>query len=165
MKKLLLLDADVIIDLHTFDLFSELGKSYELIATDIVISEVKFFKKDGYVYPLDISQTITSINDVDIGNISIVTEEGKLAGLMINPGETSSIAYLLQTEDVLFCTCDIAAISLCAFMDLENRVISLETAFRNTHKNKKLLIRHSYESLKKALKNGSVLKVQNKLLK
>jgi hypothetical protein len=163
MKKLLLLDADVIIDLHTLDIFSDLAKSYELMATDVVVCEAKYYKRDGQNYPVDISEVVTIVEDIDIDTIRLVIEEKKLARLTVDDGEASSIAYIIQTHDVLFCTCDRAAISLCAFMDLENRAISLEGAFSKAGKKKMLLRRHSNKSFKESIKNGLALKVIHKL--
>jgi len=39
MRKLLLLDADVIIDLHALDLFNKLSKSYDILVTPEVLRE------------------------------------------------------------------------------------------------------------------------------
>ncbi len=164
MRQLLLLDADVIIDLHTLDLFTELAKSYELIATREVISEARYFKKDGQRFEIDISGKVNPTEDIEIDKLEMVTKEGKLARLAIDPGEASSIAYILQTDDILFCTCDKAAIALCAFMDIQNRAISLESAFRKTHKTMRLYPRHWEATFRKSIENGKTLRVLYKLL-
>ncbi len=39
MRKLLLLDADVIMDLHTLDLFRKIEKSYDICLTRAVFEE------------------------------------------------------------------------------------------------------------------------------
>ncbi len=41
MKKLLLLDADVVIDLHSLGLFEKMSKSYNLFVTREVFEEAK----------------------------------------------------------------------------------------------------------------------------
>ena len=45
MKKLLLLDADVVIDLHSLGLFEKMTKSYDLFVTREVYEKAKFYKK------------------------------------------------------------------------------------------------------------------------
>jgi len=47
MKKLLLLDADVIIDLHTLDLFERILRTYDVYVTRTVLKEARFFKRAG----------------------------------------------------------------------------------------------------------------------
>ena len=47
MKKLLLLDADVIIDLHTLGLFERIIKNYEVHVTKTVLGEAAYFKSSG----------------------------------------------------------------------------------------------------------------------
>ena len=47
MKKLLLLNADVIINLHTLGLFERISKGYEIHITKTVLDEASYFKR-GY---------------------------------------------------------------------------------------------------------------------
>ena len=47
MRKLLLLDADVIIDLHALDMFEKVSKSYDIFLTKIVFEEARYYKKGG----------------------------------------------------------------------------------------------------------------------
>jgi len=60
MRKLLLLDADVIMDLHTLGLFGKIKKAYNICLTRAVLEEAR---------------------------------------LGIDPGESTSIAYLIQTDE------------------------------------------------------------------
>jgi len=60
-----------------------------------------------------------------------VKSEAKEARLGIDPGESTSIVYLMQAEqEITFCTCDQAAIKLIAYMELEQKSISLEKVLR-----------------------------------
>jgi hypothetical protein len=52
MKKLLLLDADVIIDLHSLGLFEKMSKSYSLYVTQEVLAEAKFYKRRNQKKPI-----------------------------------------------------------------------------------------------------------------
>jgi len=47
MKKLLLLDADVVIDLHSLGLFEKMSKSYSLYVTQEVLAEARFYKRQN----------------------------------------------------------------------------------------------------------------------
>ena len=127
MKKLLLLDADVIMDLHTLALFEKFIKAYEVSVTQTVLGETKYFKKDGQRQEIYISDTVTIIDDVDIDSLMHVRNEAKEAQLGIDPGELESITYMRNAkEEVIFCTCGAAAIKLIAYMEFNNRSISVE---------------------------------------
>ena len=64
MRKLLLLDADVIIDLHTLGLFRKISNAYDICLTRNVFREAIYYKKDG-----------TKI-DIDIKNVVIIKNVG-----------------------------------------------------------------------------------------
>jgi len=132
MTKLLLLDADVLIDLHSLDLFEKVCKNYEISITKSVFEEAKYYKKDGTKYTLQLPDEIEIIEDINIESLGEVQRHAKNAVLQIDPGEAASIAYLMEADkDIKFCTCDKAAITLISFMDLDNKCASLESALRN----------------------------------
>lgn len=165
MKKLLLLDADVIIDLHSLGLFEKMSKSYDLFVTRVVFEEAKFYKKRNQRIPIKMGQGVTVIDDVKIEHLSEVTKEAREARLAIDPGESTSIAYLLQGEkDISLCLCDKAAIKLIAYMNLEEHGISLEKALKNVGHHTKLYPRHSESSFKRCVKDGKALRILYKKL-
>ncbi len=45
MRRLLLLDADVVIDLHALGLFEKIGKAYDVCLTRNVFEEARYYKK------------------------------------------------------------------------------------------------------------------------
>jgi hypothetical protein len=59
MRKLLLLDADVIIDLHTLGLFGKTSKSYDsdICLTRNIFEEARYFKKNRAKIAIDIITT------------------------------------------------------------------------------------------------------------
>jgi hypothetical protein len=83
-----------------------------------------------------------------------------------NPGESTSIAYLIKSEEeITFCSCDQAAIKLISYMELEQKAISMERALRNAgHQGKKLYPRHLEKTFKSAMKEGKTLRIQFKKL-
>jgi hypothetical protein len=165
MRKLLLLDADIVIDIHTLDLFDKLKSSYEVCITKKVFEEAKYYKKGGLKYRIDLKDKVTLIEDIEIENLRIVNREAREAMLQIDPGEATSIAYLNQTsEKILFCLCDKAAIKLVAYMNLNEKCISLENLLKRAgHHGIKLYPRHFESNFKDCIKDGKALRVLYKL--
>lgn len=165
MRKLLLLDADVLIDLHSLGLFQRICKSYHVHLTRKVLEEVPFYKKQGAKYKIDISADVTII-EIGIESLGKVQNEAKEARLGIDPGESASIAYIDETDkEITFCTCDKAALKLISYMNLEERSISVENALRNAgYREKNLYPRHLEKSFKECIKEGKALRIQFKKL-
>jgi len=44
---LLLLDADVVIDLHTLGVFDRIGRGFEIHITKTVLNEARYYKSSG----------------------------------------------------------------------------------------------------------------------
>ncbi len=165
MKRLLLLDADVIIDLHTLGLFGKISKAYNICLTRDVFEEARYYKKDGTKIDIDIKNVVI-IKNVDLESLRKVQREVKEARLGIDPGESTSIAYINQTEErMTFCSCDKAAIKLISYMELEQKTISLEKALRDIGYHKRNLYpRHYEKTFKICIKEGKALRIQFKKL-
>ena len=165
MKKLLLLDADVIMDLHTLDLFDRIIKTYDVHVTRTVLGEARYFKKEGRREKISIADKVTVV-DVEPESLNRVRIEAREAQLGIDPGELESIAYLNTTEeDLLFSTCDKAAITLFSYMELETKSISVEKAVRGAgHHTKNLYPRHYEKMFQKCIGKGKALRIQFKTL-
>jgi hypothetical protein len=164
MRKLLLLDADVIIDLHTLGLFGKISKAYNICLTRDVFEEARYYKKDGTKIDIDIKDVVI-IKNADLESLRKVQREAKEARLGIDPGETTSIAYLIQTEEITLCSCDHAAIKLISYMGLEQKSISLEKALKTSgYHEKKLYPRHLDKTFKAAINEGKTLRIQFKKL-
>ena len=105
-------------------------------------------------------------SNVDLESLRKVQREAKEARLGIDPGESTSIAYLIQTEEeITFCSCDQAAIKLISYMGLEQKSISLEKAIKTTgYHEKKLYPRHFEKTFRAAVKEGKTLRIQFKKL-
>jgi len=161
---LLLLDADAVIDLHTLGLFVKISKGYDVCLTRTVFEEARYYKKDGAKFEIDIKGAAI-IEDVDLESLKKAQREAREARLAIDPGEATSIACLIKTEELIFCTCDQAAIKLVSYMELERKSISLEKALRNIGYHKKNLYpRHLEKTFKAAVKEGKALRIQFKRL-
>ena len=165
MRRSLLLDADVVIDLHTLGLFGKISRAYDICLTREVFEEARYYKKDGAKFDIDLKD-VTIINNVDLESMRKVQRKAKEARLGIDPGESTSIAYLIQTEEeITFCSCDQAAIKLISYMELESKSISLEKTLRSAgYHGKNLYPRHFEKTFKAAVKEGKTLRIQFKKL-
>ncbi len=78
--------------------------------------------------------------------------------LAIESGETTSIAYLLETkDDISFCTCDKAAISLISYMELENNSLRLESANTTAGHHENLREKHKEKIFQECIEKGKTL--------
>ena len=128
---------------NTLDLFEKVSKSYNICLTRNVFEEARYYKKGGAKIAIDIKD-VRIIEDVALESLRKVKREAKEARLGIDPGESTSIAYLIQAEEeITFCTCDQEAIKLIAYMELEQKSISLEKVLRSAgYHEKRLYLRH-----------------------
>ncbi len=165
MKKLVLLDADVIIDLHALGLFERILNGYEVQVTKTVLGEAREFKSGGKRTKIDIRDRIRVIEGIGVDHLKAIQREARDARLGIDPGELESIAYLTINEEIIFCTCDKAAIKLISFVNLEERSISIEKALRNIgYTVKNLYPRHWEKTFKGSVQDGKSLRIQLKKL-
>ena len=166
MKKLLLLDADVVIDLHTLGVFDRISRGFDIHITKTVLDEAQYFKSGGTKTRIHIRDRVTVIEDVTLGYLQAVREEATEARLGIDPGELEAIACLMQEDEgLLFCTCDRAAIKLLAFMNLEGRSVSFEKVLRSTgYQKRNLYPRHWEETFTECIREGKALRILLKKL-
>jgi len=85
MRKLLLLDADITIDLHTLNMFGIIRKVYDICLTRTVFEEARYYKKDGAKIDIDLKD-VTIINNIDLERLRKVQREAKEARLGNRPG-------------------------------------------------------------------------------
>jgi predicted nucleic acid-binding Zn finger protein len=146
-------------------LFGKISKAYNISLTREVFEEARYYKKEGTKIDIDL-KNVTIIDNVDLEILKKVQREAKEARLGIDPGESTSIAYLIQTdEEITFCSCDQAAIKLVSYMEIEHKTISLEKALRSAgYHGKNLYPRHFEKIFKAAVKEGKALRIQLKKL-
>ena len=166
MKKLLLLDADVVIDLHTLGLFDRINKGFKIHITKTVLDEASYFKSGGARTKIDIRNCVTIIENVAVEHLQTVRNEAKEARLGIDPGEMEAIACLIQEDEgLIFCTCDQAAIKLLAFMNREEKSVSTEKVLRDTgYQKKNLYPRHWDKKFAECIREGKTLRILLKKL-
>lgn len=136
LLKLWLLDADVIIDLLSLDVFDKLTNLHEINASSTVINEVKFFRKQGIRTPISFRADYADtgrINEVSADAAEIAQILAKLPPNrrdVIHAGELESLAVLARNSNLVFCSCDAATIRVLPFLDLSERGISVENLLK-----------------------------------
>ena len=164
--KLWLLDADVIIDLLSLDVFDKLAKNHEIFAASTVIEEVKYFKKSADKHPINLRQQYVEpglIKELSSSPDEVKEVLGKLAIInheSIDPGELESLAILMREEELIFCSCDAAAIRALPFLELSDRGISVESLLKSSGLQRSdLKERHSEQYFKNNLAIGQENKI------
>ncbi len=140
MERLLLLDADVIIAFHSFNLWNGIVKNYEVyVASTVAREEVKYYPdQEHHRIPLDL---LPHIKKGTIKEISALSQD--LKGLIdrlrpskigLDPGELESIAVMAENkvEGLKICVIDKSAIMALSYLELENKSISCEEALVNS---------------------------------
>lgn len=164
--KLWFLDADVIIDLLSLDVFDRLASSHEIFAASTVIDEVRFFKRSDEKHPVDLQQQYVSnglVKELSASPDEIKEVLTKLPAINhenIDPGELESLAILSREEGLIFCSCDAAAIRALPFLDLSDRGISVESLLKSSGLQKSgLKDRHTDQYFKNNLAIGQESKI------
>ena len=112
--KLWLLDADVIIDLLSFERFDTLVTRQKIYAASTVIEEVKSYKKEGQKERINFRQQYIQTNRVyeltapveDVNNV--LSSMTSLWKQTLHAGELESLALLKRNEELIICSCDAA---------------------------------------------------------
>ncbi len=167
--KLWILDADVIIDLLSLDLFESLIAKNEVHVATTVIGEVKSFKKGEGYQEIDFRSTYVETGKVTEHSASIEeikeTVISKLPTIWqqtIHMGELESLAILAKEEDCIFCCCDSATIRTLPFIDASERGISVERLISATGlKRIPLEPKHTEEYFQNNLKIGKTRRIQD----
>lgn len=166
--KLWLLDADILIDFLSYDLLDKLVATHEIYAATSVIDEVKFFKQNGE--KIDARFRERYIQTGLIIEVNATAEEASCLlnrfaedfSFTIHAGEIESLAVLIREKELIFCTCDAAAIRTLPLLDLTDRGISAEKLLRQSGLYKPgLKDRHTEEYFKSNIAIGCEHKIYN----
>lgn len=136
--KLWILDADVIIDLLSFEVFNNLTKHCELHLSSTVIGEVQFYKKGQVKIPVDFRKEYVETGEVK----EVSATSGDLEQVLdllpasykqgIGAGELESLAVLNNNRELIFCSIDGLAIKSLPFIDMAENGISVEELLRQS---------------------------------
>ena len=133
-KKLLLLDADIVIDFHKNNFWKALVSHYNVYVSSVVASEVQYYPdKDGNKIPIDfqsnIDQKIVTKLSGSLQEIPDILSKLKEKGLDgIDAGELECVAIIKSNvvPDLILCVRDNAAIKAISYLELDDKVLSAE---------------------------------------
>ena len=130
------------------------------------MNEAKYYLRNGEQFPINITDHVKIIDEISVESLRHVDEEAREARLIIDLGESESIAHLYESQkEMLFCTCDQAATKLIGFMQLEDKSLSFEKTLRKAgYKEKNLYPRHHEKTFCQNINQGKALRIQYKKL-
>lgn len=139
MERLLLLDADVTIHFHTYDLWNGVVKSYEAcLASTVANREVnRYPDQNRRIMPLDlkpqIKQGIIKIVSALPQELKTIIDKLKPSKINLDPCELESMAIIdgNKIEGLKFCVIDKAAIMALSYLGLDDKAISCEDVLIN----------------------------------
>lgn len=167
---LLLLDADVIIDLHKLGLWKQITKSHKASIPSIVLhKEVYYYEDENGRHHIDLeNEAGVTFSELSCSAQELLIFKEKFDRIFqeeLHNGEKEALALLQKQEDLLLCTCDYAAIKALALLDLAEQGISFESLLKKSGMNKKLEYKHTEKRFKKYLTEGSIMRMQERGLK
>ncbi len=135
MKSLLLLDADIVIDLHVLGNWKAIVGSYKIHLPATVVSEIKHYPQGNQLIPIDLNVYINSgkvtVVSVDIQEQTRIFEQLRNDNVDgIDPGELEALCYMLITSDIRIALKDHAAIRAAAFLSITDRALSVEQVLK-----------------------------------
>ena len=156
---IVLLDADVIIDLHRLNLWKSLTKNNKIHVSSIICREVYYYEETaGKRHIIDLSKEAgKSFVEISatIEQLSLITKEFEgLFEIDLHAGEKEALAILTTKKDMLFCTCDKAAMKALGFLELGHQGISFEKLLSRSGIKKKLEMKHSERQFRQFTQEG-----------
>lgn len=171
----LLLDANVIIDLHTLGFWNGFvtQNKVSIASTVFRVEALYYYDKSGNKTSIDImaqvqNGSITELSADVKDQAGIIAKFNKQYDPELDAGELESIAIIVNSKDkdLKFCTCDGAAIRAVSMLQLDDRAVSLEAAIKQSGmKVKDVEYEHSEKRFKKILTEGKLNLVGGRAIK
>lgn len=151
----ILLDANVVIDLHRWNLWDAFSQTHSVAVTPIIREETRFYRdQGGRKRPINIKEPLVTIIDTSIQDYTVL-------GKVLNPqflfgiddGEREAIGYIYNRKQgghTRFCTADRLAVKCLGVLGLRHCSVSLESLLPS----KKILPPYSQNALEKGLIEG-----------
>lgn len=164
---LLLLDADVIIDLHRLGIWKHVIKNHHIHIPSIILRrEIYYYEDDkGQRCFISLEQEIGKvIKEISCSAEELLNFKAQFDPIFqeeIHDGEIEALTLLKKNEDLILCTCDHAAIKALALLDLFEQGISFENLLKKTGIRKKLVYKHTEKRFRKFLSEGSIMRIQD----
>jgi hypothetical protein len=164
---LILLDANAIIGFHELGVWDQIVKQHEVYIPSIVLRSEVFWYEDskGWRHEIDLVSAVGNT----IKELECTPEE--LEGFSsrynrsflpeIHAGESEALAILEKQADILFCTCDKAALVVLGFAGLSERGISFEHLMQKTGLAKPLAKKHTQFFFEEHVGVGQRLRIEH----
>lgn len=163
---IVLLDADVIIDLHRFGIWEIILKKNKILIPSTILRREVFYFIDtrGVKHYIDLLADVGSA----FTEVSVTAEEliqfrqnfDRFIEEELDPGETEALKILQERNDCYFCTCDKVAIKTIVLLGKRDKGLSFEKLLRSSGITKNLEHKHTENYFKKFLNEGSILRIQ-----
>lgn len=164
--KLWLLDADIIIDFLSIDVFEKLVELHEIFVASSVVEEVDYYKKDREKIEIDFRAKFIVSGLVQELSATLSETEQMLSSLppllreTLHGGEIESLTVLLKNTDLTFCSCDAATIRMLPLLNLSENGVSAEKLLEMSGLSKSdLQAKHTKEYFKTNLEIGQREKI------
>ncbi len=166
--KLWILDADVIIDLLSLNVFETLISHCEMHLSTTVIGEVKYFKRGHEKIQINFRKEYVDtgkVQEQEPSALDLKKVTDKLPELYrkgIGDGELESLAVLYENRELTFCSMDGLAIKSLPFLDLSENGISVEKLLKESGVTTRNLKKsHTEEYFQSQLGQGKEYKMHN----
>ncbi len=134
MERLLLLDADVVINLYSLNLWNGVVKNHEVYVSSTVarVEVTHYPDSQRQRIPLDLIPQIDNgtIKEISASaqDLKTLTDRLKSSKIGLDPGELESIAVIAENkiEDLKICVIDKSAIMALSYLELDEKAISAE---------------------------------------
>ena len=163
MKKLYILDADVIIHLAELNKLDSLFNQHEIYLSPVVFDEIKYIVDQETGERQDINlknkyeDKVHIIVAQNISEFQDMINKARMLGKELHNGELDSIIFVQKHKEYIFCSGDAGAIQFLAFLGLSEQGISLENLIGNI---KGMQRNFTENSFKKNIKIGKQLRIQ-----
>jgi hypothetical protein len=168
---IVLLDADVIIDLHRFGVWEQIIKKNRIIIPSTILrQEVYFFEDDhGRRHNIDLLKDAgIKFQEVSIEATTIrefIKQFERNIQEELHPGELEALSIIQNEKDYRFCTSDKVAIKALALVGSSTQGISYEELLKTSGLTKKLERKHTDTYFKNYLREGSIMRIQSGKIK
>lgn len=163
---IVLLDADVLIDLHRFGIWKNILKKNKILipSTDLRREVFYFIDGSGFKRNIDLmDEAGKTFTEVSVTAEELITFRQKFDRFIqeeLDPGETEALKVLQDRNDCYFCTCDKVAIKTIALLGKRDQGLSFESLLKSCGISKNLEQKHTEKYFMKYLDEGSILRIQ-----
>ncbi|MFC2156517.1 hypothetical protein ACFLT9_01640 [Acidobacteriota bacterium] len=164
--RIVLLDADVIIDLHRFGIWEAIVRQNHLLIPSTILRQEAFYWKDefGFKHSIDLLHAAgNQFEEISVSAQDLQAFKQKFDRFIeeeLDTGETEALKILNDRDDCHFCTCDKVAIKAIAILGKRELGQSFELLLKSSGITKQLERKHTDSYFNKYLDEGSLLRVQ-----